>query len=334
MVLSMALALSACGETEQTQVQTYAMGTTITITAYGRNTESGISAAQSIITSLANDSDPDISSSTCYKINHAEGQAVSVSGMMADMITTAIDVSEKSGDALDLTTYPLVELWGFTNGKYYTPSDIEISEKMLNFCMDQINFSKYPMSGAYSIQLPAYGQISFEAVAKGCASKYAVEAMGKAGIESGIVSMAGNVQTLGLKPDGSNWTIGITDPHNTGSYLATVSVGETAVVTSGTYQKTMPNNPAYHSIINPASGYPTSNGLVSVTIVCEDGTLADCLSTAMLVLGRTKATKYWQTYGGFDMIMITDTNDIYITKGLIDSFDLKNTNYTLQNPIE
>ncbi len=86
----------------------------------------------------------------------------------------------------------------------------------------------------------------------------------------------------------------------------------------------------YHHILNPATGYPANNSLVSVTIICEDGTLADCLSTAMFVLGENKALNYWRTYGGFEMILVTTGNQIICTKGLIEKFNLTNDSYTLK----
>ena len=72
-----------------------------------------------------------------------------------------------------------------------------------------------------------------------------------------------------------------------------------------------------------------NNGLMSVTIVCEDGTLADCLSTAMFVLGPQAALNYWRTYGGFEMVLITSDNRIICTSGLLEEFTLSNSNYTL-----
>ena len=155
--------------------------------------------------------------------------------------------------------------------------------------------------------------------------------MRNAGVESGIVSLGGNVQTLGLKPDGSLWTVAVTDPNNTASYLGTVSVGETAVVTSGSYQRnfTSLEGKFYHHLLKPSTGYPVTNTLQSVTIVCEDGTMADCLSTAMFILGESQALNYWRTYGGFEMILITTDNEVICTSGLIEQFTLANDNYSL-----
>ena len=116
-----------------------------------------------------------------------------------------------------------------------------------------------------------------------------------------------------------------------------LNVGETAVVTSGSYQRyftDVTTGNTYHHILKPQSGYPVSNNLLSATIICADGTMADCLSTAMFVLGEVQSLNYWRQYGktdggGFDMVLITKDNRIICTKGLIEDFVLVNEDYTL-----
>ena len=329
--LAMLLPLSGCGEGKMSQSEIFAMDTQMTLTAYGKNRDAGIAAAESISRSMDSMLDPELETSLVYAMNNANGSGVAVSGQIANMISTAQTVYRQSGGALDLTVYPLVKLWGFIDGKYYVPTDEEISACLQKLCFDQVVLTSFPSSGTYSVSMPSYGQISFGAVAKGCAASYAIEAMRNAGVESGIVSLGGNVQTLGVKPDGSLWTVAVTDPNNTASYLGLVKVGEAAVVTSGSYQRnfTSLEGKFYHHLLKPSTGYPVTNTLQSVTIICDDGTMADCLSTAMFILGETQALNYWRTYGGFDMILITNDNRIVCTSGLIEQFTLSNENYTV-----
>ena len=115
----------------------------------------------------------------------------------------------------------------------------------------------------------------------------------------------------------------IQDTENPDGYVGTIRVGETAVVTSGPYQRNFTlKGVLYHHILNPATGHPSTSSLRSVTIICGDGTMADCLSTAMFVLGESKALNYWRQYGGFEMILITADDRIVCTKGLLESFTL------------
>ena len=211
------------------------------------------------------------------------------------------------------------------------PTDEELWEDLIRRAYDKMALTSFPSSGSYAVSFPAGTEISFGAVAKGCAADNAIRSMRNVGVTSGIVSLGGNVQTLGLKPDGSNWNVAVQDPNNTASFVGVLSVGETAVVTSGTYQRFfVQNGKTYHHLINPETGRPINNTLKSVTIICEDGTLADCLSTAMFVLGQSKSLSYWRQYGGFDMVLVNTDDEIICTKGLIEKFTLTNSNYTLR----
>lgn len=329
--LAILLPLAACGETKESQREIFAMDTVMTLTAYGNYREAGLDAAQSVIHSMDSILDPELDTSITYAINNAQGANVSVTAQVANMLSTAKDVYDKSNGSLDLSLYPVIKLWGFVDGRYYVPTDTEISQALSLKAFDKMSLTSFPSSGSYAVSFPAGTQISFASVGKGCAADSAIDAMRQAGVTSGIVSLGGNVQTLGQKPNGDDWKIAIQDPNNTSSYLGVLSVGETAVVTSGTYQRNFTSNgKTYHHLINPKTGYPVTNSLLSVTIICDNGTLADCLSTAIFVLGETNGLNYWRNHGGFEMIMVNSSNEIICTSGLIEEFTLANDSYTLK----
>lgn len=324
--LVMLLPMCACGETKDVR-ELFAMDTVITLTAYGKNADAGLDAAAGIINSMDTALDPESETGYLSILNNAEGEEVSVTPQIAMMLKTALEVNAASGGALDLSVYPLYLAWGEfkqDTGKVPSDEDIIALRKKLKFSQTAVN--KLSADGEYTVKMPAGTQISFGAVAKGCAAQYAVDAMSKAGVTSAIVSLGGNVQTLGLKPDGSKWTVAVEDPNAPGSYLGTLSVGDAAIVTSGNYQRYFIGDDGvkYHHIIDPKTGRPVDNELLSVTIICDDGTLADCLSTAMYVLGEKAALKYWRNNGGFDMILVTNDGRVVCTKGLIEMFTLTN----------
>ena len=108
-------------------------------------------------------------------------------------------------------------------------------------------------------------------------------------------------------------------------------MGETAVVTSGTYQRYFTQKgKTYHHLIMPETGRPINNTLTSVTIICEDGTLADCLSTALFIMGESKALNYWRTYGGFEMVLVKSDGHVVLTNGLYGKFAPNGDNYVVQ----
>ena len=332
------LSLAACGESTEYHREVYAMDTVMTLTAYGPRAEAGLVAGEGVILSMDAMLDPELPTSVVYAMNHANGASVSVPGQLARMVQTAQTVYQQSNklgiNSLDLSVYPLVKLWGFVDGSYYVPSELEISEARARLHFGQVLLSSFPSSGSYEVSMPADCELSFGAVAKGCTSAYVIDAMRNAGVTSGIISLGGNVQTLGLKPDGSLWRIGIADPNSPDNYLGILTAGETAVVTSGSYQRNFTDprtGKSYHHILDPRSGRPAENSLVSATVICEDGTMADALSTAMFVLGETNALRYWRSYGkDFEMILVTKDNEVVCTSGLIEEFSLENQNYSLR----
>lgn len=129
---------------------------------------------------------------------------------------------------------------------------------------------------------------------------------------------------LGLKPDGTKWRIAIQDPEDENGYLGVLNIENKAVITSGGYERYFEEDGiTYHHILDPSTGYPANNGLVSVTIVSEDGTLADALSTSLYVMGTKKAIAYCEEHAaadGFEAILYTEDGELYVTSGAVADF--------------
>ena len=157
-------------------------------------------------------------------------------------------------------------------------------------------------------------------IAKGFTSSRVMDIFRENGVTSGIISLGGNVQALGHKPDGNMWRVGIQDPHDLNSTFAVVEVADQAVITSGGYQRYFEENgQTYHHIIDPRTGYPAENGLISVTIISADGTLADALSTSLFIMGPEEASSFWKKHRDtFDAIMMKEDGTVMVTAGLAD----------------
>ena len=166
-------------------------------------------------------------------------------------------------------------------------------------------------------------QIDFGGIAKGYTSARIMDIFRACGIKSGLVNLGGNVQALGTKKDGSSWRVAVQDPQDTDQYLGVLSIQDKAVITSGGYERYFEQDGrTYHHIIDPKTGYPVENGVISVSIVTADGTLADGLSTSVFIMGKEAATEYWRNHSDeFDMILMTDDREIYVTEGIADSFE-------------
>ena len=100
--------------------------------------------------------------------------------------------------------------------------------------------------------------------------------------------------------------VAIQDPRSDG-YAVTVALTDSFAVTSGGYQRyyTAPDGTVYQHILDPKTGYPVESDLLSVSILCDNGTMADAYSTALYVMGSAGAQAFWRTHGGFEMILIT-----------------------------
>ena len=140
----------------------------------------------------------------------------------------------------------------------------------------------------------------------------------EAGVTSAIVSLGGNVAAVGKKPDGSAWTVGLQDPDRPESYFGTVSIEAACVVTSGAYQRYFEENGVrYHHILDPYTGCPAESGVKSVSVIAQDDTLADALSTALFVMGLDAGAEFQKSSGlAFEAVFVTDDNTVWITPGL------------------
>ena len=108
-----------------------------------------------------------------------------------------------------------------------------------------------------------------------------------------------------------------------GGYAGVLEIVDKAVVTSGGYQRYFEQDgEIYWHIIDPAQGRPARSGLQSVTIVADEGTLCDGLSTALFVMGREEALDFWRTRNDFECVLISEDNTVAITEGLEESFSL------------
>lgn len=306
LLICLLLSLTGCGEQKLTK-QIFAMDTYMELTAYGKNAEAALSDVISTINQASVDLDPEVEKSTVYALNHADGEPVTVSPEIADMLTTAKTVYEQTGGALDLTVYPIVKAWGFIDSAHTVPTADEIASLQSVPCFDEVDMD------IHTVTMPAGTEISFGAVAKGALAERSALILKDYGVESAFLSLGGNVQTVGTKPDGSKWRIGVQDPNDLSSYLGIVSIDEKAVVTSGSYQRYFEaDGKTYHHIIDPKTAAPAESGLVSVTIICDSGTMADCLSTSLFILGEAAAIEYRSTYGGFDMILVTEDDRVIV----------------------
>lgn len=316
-MLSALLFLTGCSaesSPEPVQGTFFAMDTVMDFTIYG---ESGlIDQSESLIASLESLVSVTDADSELYAINQTGSGTLT--GKASSLMEQALEICRRTDGALDLSIYPIVRAWGFTTGSYQVPDEAEIQA-----LLPLVDYRKIQYDAATgTVTLPEGMEIDLGSVAKGYAGQLAAQMLREHGVQSALLNLGGNVQTVGTKPDGSPWQIGIKDPQGEDAMMV-LSVEDQAVVTSGGYERYFEQDgQTYWHIMDPSTGHPADSGLISVTIVGDEGVVCDGLSTALFVMGLEKAADLWAQSGDFEAVFVTASGEVYITEGLRDRFAL------------
>lgn len=295
----------------------FAMDTYMKITAYGKNAEFALSQSEKKVSELEKLWSVTDENSEIYEINHSNGKSVSLSPETAELLNFSLNISDLTDGALDCTMYPVLTEWGFTTSEYKIPSEERIRELLTN-----TGYKNIILDGQ-NVTVPENMQIDLGAVGKGYTGDLITEVLKDNGIKSALLDLGGNIQTIGTKPDGTDWKLGLRSPFDEGSF-ATLEISDCAVITSGGYERYFVGDDGntYWHILDPETGRPADSGLVSVTIIGEEGRLCDALSTSIFVMGLDEAEKLWKQQNNFDMVLVTEEGEIYITENLQDKFFL------------
>ncbi len=295
------------------------MGTRITHKAYGENPRRAFAAVQAELKRLEKLLSRFEEGSEISKINRIAGLArVKISRETFSLLHHAQQISRLCGGAFDVTIGPLVKLWNVCHaGHSPKEADILAARALTGFSMLVLD------RGNVTAKLTKPGQmIDLGGVGKGYASDRAMEVFARCGIRSAYTNIGGNVSTLGAKPDGSPWQVGIRHPRQAGQMIGAVSVVNKAVVTSGDYERYFVDEAGKrrHHLLDPATGYPAESGLISVTVVSKSAMEADALSTVLFVSGLQKGLKLLRHFPSAQAVLVNDQLGVTITGGLKDCF--------------
>jgi thiamine biosynthesis lipoprotein len=253
------------------------------------------------------------------KVNQNAGIApVKVDAEVFALTERALHLSEITGGAFDISFAAMDRIWKFDGSMTQMPSEAAIRKSVEKVGFANIELNK----NASTIFLKKKGmKIGFGALGEGYAADRCREMMLAKGIKAGIVNGSGDMSTWGTQPDGTPWSIGITNPLHRDTVFAVVPLKHGAVVTSGSYEKfVMFNGKRYAHIINPATGYPAT-GVASVTVFGPSAEQANGFSTSLMVLGREKGLKLIEEYPDYQYIMILDNGQILASPSLNLGFD-------------
>lgn len=331
-VLLASTTLSSCASSS-TPVRSsfFAMNTIMSASVHGLDSEHASTAIKQEIIRLdqlwsATQSDSDI-----FSLNQQAGSEthILISLETAQLLSHANTISTATAFAFNPILAPVSSLWDFVTNQ--VPDHVDLSLMLpLTTQLPTIDLVHSTATLLHPNQALDLG-----AIAKGACSDYLAPICHDYDIDGALVSLGtSSVFAYGLSPDGDPWQLGIKDPKNTSQTLGLFSLldGQTCS-TSGAYQQYFNyDGTLYHHILDPSTGYPSTQDLTSVTLISNDGALTDALSTALYVMGSADAIAFWRdSIYDFDCILVTDSS-IYISERLYNDFtpNEKELGYDLQ----
>ncbi|MCD6322955.1 MAG: FAD:protein FMN transferase [Clostridiales bacterium] len=303
LLVSIVVSLTACnvdGDAKFSRTG-FHLGTVVSITIYGGRGEDSLDAAFEEIIRLESILSKNIKGSDIYKINSNAGkEKVEIQPETMLVLAESLKYNEKSNGYFDITIGPLVDLWNIGTEEAVVPTPDEIENALVLIDINKLDFT----NDMIGLKEPLMS-IDTGGIAKGFIADRISEILVNEGCSGALINLGGNVLTIGQKPDGSKWKIGIQDPFmQTGNYMEIVEINEMSVVTSGPYERNfVENGILYHHILDPFTGYPIDNNIAGVTIISEKSIDGDGLSTSVFAMGADD---------GLVLIEETDNTECYI----------------------
>ena len=261
------------------------------------------------------------------KLNKSAGHpsGVEVSEDTAFYLEKTLELAQNTDGAFDPTMGKISRLWDVDGDHPQVPEKEELKQ-----LLDESGYEKIQQDGTHVV-LESGASVDFGAVGKGIGCDEAKKLLeSDSDVCGAVISVGGSILTYGTKPDESDWKVAITNPDNDTDYVGILTLsGENYVSTSGSYEKFFEQDGnTYHHIMDPATGYPAESGLVSVSVLTDNGLLSDGLSTACFVLGKEKSLPVLEKYEA-DAIFIDENHKVYVTDGIKNKFELVREGYEL-----
>lgn len=253
-----------------------------------------------------------IETSEVARLNQSDGEFVEVSFETLELIKKGIEYGRLSGGAFDITIYPVSRLWDFKSEAPVLPKKEELEK-----AVSKVGYENIEIRGQ-SVALKNGCELDLGGIAKGYIADRIKEYLVSCKVSHALINLGGNVLTVGTRPDGSPWKIGIQKPFEERNELAgMIEVKDLSVVSSGSYERYFElDGRLYHHILDPQTGYPIENELAGVTIISENSVDGDGLSTACFVLGMEKGKALIEAIEGIEAVFITKEGKMEGTSGM------------------
>ncbi|WP_232056651.1 FAD:protein FMN transferase [Methylomonas rhizoryzae] len=244
--------------------------------------------------------------------NNSESNASQEVGPeIVSLVKIAASVTRASQGCYDLTIKPLFDLWGFKDDVLNIPDQAMLSGTLANVGMDKVE-----VVDDTHLRKPAQVRVDVSSIAQGYSVERISRVMEQNGVRNYLVEIGGELKTQGRKPDGGAWRIAVEKPlpdqQRMSKVLSMPTEHALAVMTSGTYRHYFDvNGKRYSHVLDAGTGKPVSHDLVSVTVLHEDPTLADALSTALLCVGQQQAMQ-WADAERIKVLFVQQQGDRFV----------------------
>ena len=242
-------------------------------------------------------------------------QILELSEQTAELLALSLTYCEQSSGAFDITIEPVSSLWDFTSGESLLPDPF-----LLENAVSKVGYENLLLTDQTLTFLSPDTTLDLGAIAKGYIADEIKEHLIERGVTSAIINLGGNVLCIGSKPNGEPFKIGLKKPFAEGAEtFAIANITDMSVVTSGVYERYFElNGRQYHHILNPETGYPYENDLLSVTILSKSSADGDGLSTTCFSLGLEKGMDLINSLDGVYGCFIDTDYNIYYSEGMED----------------
>lgn len=297
---------------EPISASSFKLNTVVNITIYDSQDETLLQEAMALCDKYETIFSRTDKSSELYKLNHGalpkDGNTFQLSPELAELTAKGLAYGQLSDGAFDIAIAPVSSLWDFTSEEKRIPSDEDLKAKL-----PLVNYEDVILDGT-SLTFRKDGMgLDLGAIAKGYIADKIKEFLLSKGVKSAIINLGGNVLCIGNKPDKTPFRIGIQKPFaDRSETIATVDITNQSVVSSGIYERFFEKDgQLYHHILNPQNGYPYDNSLISVTIICDNSTDGDGLSTSCFALGLEKGMELINSLPDVHAVFITSDDKLH-----------------------
>lgn len=319
LVLLLTALTVGCAQNESLSSTFFFMDTVITVTLYTNDVSLASRAfeeCRALLADLEALWSPTAPTSEVLRINGSV--QVVPEERTAALLSLALDVSQRTDGAFDVTVAPLIALWREAGESDRLPDAARLQEA-LQLC----DYRLLTLRDGLLTKWHEEASIDLGGIGKGAAADALLALLSTYEIQGGLVSFGSNVAPFGKKPNGKDFRVAIRDPRDSSASVGTLLMqGGDVLSVSGDYERFVTvEGERYHHLLDPATGYPADTGLASVAVVCKSGALADALSTALFVMGWERALALYESgVYSFEAVAVTVEGELLYTAGMNDIF--------------